>query len=283
MVALKQRHLALRHLGFSKKVVIIDEVHAYDAYMSQYLLRAIEWMGAYKVPVIILSATLTEETRKKLIESYLTGMGIDWDTGIEKDLEEKIKTISYPLITYTDGFEVNQVREFSNSESKEVEIHKLEEKCLCYKLENLLSEGGIVGIVVNTVKRSQEIAKNLIEKFGEENVELLHSGFIDNHRRDKEENLLNMIGKDGKRPFKKIIVGTQVIEQSLDIDFDVMISDLAPMDLLIQRMGRLHRHNTVKPEVIRPEKLKNPKLYIMGINQDFDFDNGSSYVYRDTQ
>ena len=64
MVALKQKHLALRHLGFSKKVIVIDEVHAYDAYMSQYLLEAIRWMGAYGVPVIILSATLPAQQRE---------------------------------------------------------------------------------------------------------------------------------------------------------------------------------------------------------------------------
>ena len=78
MLALKQKHLALRHLGFSKKVVIIDEVHAYDAYMSQYLLEAIRWMGAYGVPVIILSATLPAQQREKLIKSYMAGMGVKW-------------------------------------------------------------------------------------------------------------------------------------------------------------------------------------------------------------
>lgn len=60
------------------------------------------------------------------------------------------------------------------------------------------------------------------------------------------------------RPPKKIIIGTQVLEQSLDIDFDVLISDLAPMDLLIQRIGRLHRH-----KIKRPQKHEVARFYVL--------------------
>ena len=131
-----------------------------------------------------------------------------------------------------------------------------------------------MGIIVNTVKRAQDIADKCSEIFGEELVFLLHSNFIATERVNKEKELLNMIGKGASRPVRKIIIGTQVIEQSLDIDFDVMISDLAPMDLLIQRIGRLHRH-----EIERPKKHKAPVLYVMGINEDLEFESGSDYVY----
>nr|WP_165443905.1 DEAD/DEAH box helicase [Lachnoclostridium sp. Marseille-P6806] len=77
LTALKQKHLALRHLAFAKKVVIIDEVHAYDAYMSQYLQMAIQWMAAYGVPVLLLSATLSESSRLELTKSYLRGLSVD--------------------------------------------------------------------------------------------------------------------------------------------------------------------------------------------------------------
>ncbi len=270
MLALKQKHLALRHLGFSKKVVIIDEVHAYDAYMSQYLLQAIKWMGTYRVPILILSATLPSERRIKLIKNYMLGMGIKTD---KKELE-KLKTDSYPLITYNDGSKLCQISEFEKSKSKEVKIIKLEEDSLFDLLEDELSEGGVVGIIVNTVKRAQNLAKDLSSRFGEDMVELLHSSFISTERVKKENYLLDMIGAKASRPDKKIIVGTQVIEQSLDIDFDIMLSDLAPMDLLIQRMGRLHRH-----DIKRPEKHKNAKFYVLGTNDAFEFESGSAYVY----
>ncbi|WP_311492390.1 CRISPR-associated endonuclease Cas3'', partial [uncultured Anaerococcus sp.] len=73
LAALKQKHLMLRHLGLSNKVVVIDEVHAYDVYMSVFLYRALRWLGAYKVPVVILSATLPITKRNALLEEYMIG------------------------------------------------------------------------------------------------------------------------------------------------------------------------------------------------------------------
>lgn len=273
MSALQQKHLALRHLGFSKKVIVIDEVHAYDAYMSQYLCRALRWMGAYNVPVIVLSATLPVKTRIDLVESYMRGTGQKWrDVKKPEDWET---TKAYPLITYTDGMAIKQFSEINVASHSEVKIIPLDEENLISILADQLSDGGIAGIIVNTVKRAQEVAAICSAHFGEDTVELLHSHFIATHRIKKEQDLLKMIGKGAKRPAKKIVVGTQVIEQSLDIDFDLLISDLAPIDLLIQRVGRLHRHLLDN----RPEKLKEPKFYVMGINADFEFESGSSAVY----
>lgn len=106
LMALRQKHLALRHLGFSNKVVIIDEVHAYDAYMNEYLLRAIRWLGAYHVPVILLSATLPADRRAKLIDNYLRGRG---QPLVKSNVSSiSLHTAAYPLITYTDGMTVKQ-------------------------------------------------------------------------------------------------------------------------------------------------------------------------------
>ena len=130
--------------------------------------------------------------------------------------------------------------------------------------------------MVNTVRKAQDFARQCIESFGEDRVELLHSSFIATDRYKKEKNLIDTIGKNGNRPDFKIVIGTQVIEQSLDIDFDILITDLAPMDLILQRMGRLHRHEETK----RPENLKNPKVYVLNCG-GYDFDKGSSFVYSD--
>lgn len=276
MLALKQKHLALRHLGFSKKVVIIDEVHAYDAYMNQYLLQAIKWMGAYRVPIMILSATLPSKRRTELVKSYMSGMGRKWSKKDRKELQDRLKTDAYPLITYTDGDETYQIKEFAKIENKKVNILRIHEESLVNIVDEAISNGGIVGIIVNTVKRAQNLAKELSDKFGENTVVLLHSAFIATGRVEKENALLEMIGRKGERPVRKIVIGTQVIEQSLDIDFDIMISDLAPMDLLIQRMGRLHRH-----EIERPEKHKEPIFYILGSSEEYEFEGGASFVYGD--
>ena len=269
-LALKQKHLALRHLGFSKKVVIVDEVHAYDAYMQQYLEEAIRWMGVYGVPVILVSATLPPEKREAFIETYLRGTGMK-----KSDMRfPEVSANSYPLITYTDGQNVLVKDDFRGGENKEIHIRKLDNDDLLETVSNLLAEGGVVGIVVNTVKRAQEIGKKCKDRFGSNSVEILHSSYIAADRVRKESDLINEIGKNGKRPEMKIVIGTQVIEQSLDIDFDVMVSDLCPVDLLLQRAGRLHRH-----DIDRPEKLKEPVLYVMGTNQEFKFARGSEMVY----
>lgn len=271
--ALKQKHLALRHLGFSKKVIIIDEVHAYDTYMQQYLEEALRWMGAYGAPVILISATLPPEKRESLIEVYLRGTGMK-----RRDMlfpEETLSAVdSYPLITYTDGRTIKVQADFSKNEDKQIEVKRLEEDELLDTISALLHDGGVLGIIVNTVKRAQELGRKCKSRFGNETVEILHSSFIATDRVDKESNLVKMIGKGGVRPEKKIIIGTQVIEQSLDIDFDVMITDLCPVDLLLQRAGRLHRHN-----IERPKNLEKPILYVMGTNDQFDFNRGSEMVY----
>ncbi len=272
MVALKQKHLALRHLGFDKKVVIIDEVHAYDAYMQQYLTEAVKWMGAYGVPVILLSATLPAEKRRELAVAYLRGIGLKKSEILQ--IKADLNTAQYPLITYSDGNEILQNSKFPVQRDKTVCIQKLDDSELYNVLPKLIRDGGVVGVIVNTVRKSQEIAKRCTELFGTEHVVLLHSSFIATDRVEKENLLMSMIGKNANRPEKLIVVGTQVIEQSLDIDFDVLITDLCPMDLLIQRIGRLHRH-----EINRPRQHRQAVAYILGINENLEFDQGSSRVY----
>ena len=271
LTALKQKHLALRHLGFSKKVIIIDEVHAYDTYMQQYLEKAIQWMGAYRTPVILVSATLPEEKRKCLIAAYLKGMGVKRR---EIVFPESMTGTSYPLISYTEGREVQAQADFLPMEDKTVHIKKLREEELLDKIDELLRGGGVIGVIVNTVRKAQKLGNECKRRFGENTVDVLHSAFIAADRVNKEADLMKMIGKHGKRPSKKIIIGTQVIEQSLDIDFDVLITDLCPVDLLLQRIGRLHRH-----DIQRPERHREPSAYVMGTNDQLDFDKGSERIY----
>lgn len=282
MMSLKQKHLALRHLGLSKKVVIIDEVHAYDAYMSQYLKRTLQWLGAYKVPVILLSATLTAQSRMELLNAYQSGRAKNITDDLElkrfRENRSNLQLISnqYPIITYTDGYEVKQKADFPRGTDKEIHIKRISEDDLIALLKNFSKRGGVIGVIVNTVKRAQLIGSQLLEKFGDETVDIIHSAFIATDRATKEEKLLKTIGKDGDRPKFKIIIGTQVLEQSLDIDFDVLITDLAPMDLLLQRIGRLQRH-----DINRDVYYKEPTVYIMGLSESLEFDAGSRIVYGD--
>lgn len=285
LAALRQKHLMLRHLGFANKVVVIDEVHAYDAYMSVYLRRALWWLGAYGVPVVLLSATLPIAKRNALLSAYLVGRGYKCRKALQTEGFETNE--AYPLLTYHDGETIKQFSDFEKERGVDYEIirkAKDESEDIVGMIEGFTKRCGIVGVIVNTVKKAQAFAKQCVDAYGEENVELLHSSFIAIDRYEKEQKLIEMIGKEDesddvvekkkKRPDFKIIIGTQVIEQSLDIDFDLLITDLAPMDLILQRMGRLHRHEKTK----RPEHLRSPKVCVINC-KDFDFDKGSAYVY----
>ena len=290
MCGLKQKHLALRHLGVANKVVIIDECHAYDTYMSSYLDLVLSWLGAYHVPVIVLSATLPPHRRKELLKAYgdawprkkkkkkMLDMLENKAANMEKEIVEIPKEISeYPLISYTDGCEIKAIAPSASGRKLAVKMESTDETKLVEMLQSLLADGGCVGIIRNTVKQAQETAQMLEECFGTEHVRLLHSRFISRDRVRKEEEIRSLLGPgEEQRPQKLIVVGTQVMEQSLDVDFDVLFTDVCPMDLLLQRMGRLHRHTRHQP---RPLKLREAACFILGMENETEFDKGSTTVY----
>lgn len=266
LAALKHKFVMLRHVGLANKVVIIDEVHAYDAYMNKYLERALRWLGAYSVPVVVLSATLSITKRRALVEAYLWGKSA---RGF--DLPR------YPVVTFTNDTNVMQVPILTSGYSLTVNIENIDEERLLDGLEDLLSGGGCVGVVVNTVRRAQALAKKLRGHFGVSTVRLLHSRFLAPDRAENEKWLLQALGKPNdcqERPQKCIIVGTQVLEQSLDIDFDILITDVCPMDLLLQRIGRLQRHKRN-----RSSKFSIPRCLIINLRDD-DINSGSVAVYK---
>jgi len=268
MAGLKQKHLVLRHLGLAGKVVVIDECHAYDVYMESYLLKALNWLGAYGVPVVLLSATLPTARRKDVIEAYLNKKGLGAG-------EEWAQSLAYPLVTFTDGEDVHWLPiESSAKRGKSVRILPLEEGDLVHTLDTALHNGGCAGVIVNTVKDAQEKYALLKKIFGDDCVELLHGAFLSCDRMEKEKELVSGLGPgEANRSKFKIVVGTQIFEQSMDIDFDVMVTDLCPMDLLLQRIGRLHRHNRS-----RPLRLEKACCYVMGTQWD-NPSTGSQAVY----
>ncbi|MDR2162671.1 MAG: CRISPR-associated helicase Cas3' [Clostridiales Family XIII bacterium] len=273
-MALKMRHLALRHLALAGKVIVIDECHAFDAYMNGYLMKALQWLGSYKAPVVILSATLPENTRRQLIEAYLGneyGSYAIPDSPTENSVSSKEEPAwaanrAYPLVTYTDGGAVKQEEVKASAGELMVSLEYLDDEHIAAKLDLLLENGGCVGVICDTVSRAQEKYELLKKVFGEDCVRLVHSRFLSVDRVEKEKDLRRLLGpeatlENGWRPQKLIVVGTQVLEQSLDIDFDVLVSDIAPMDLLIQRIGRLHRHKRAG----RPQNFQVARCFITGV------------------
>ncbi|WP_455770399.1 CRISPR-associated helicase Cas3' [Streptomyces griseoaurantiacus] len=263
---LKSRHLALRHLAVAGKVVVIDEAHAYDTYMSVYLDRVLSWLGAYRVPVVVLSATLPAARRRALIEAYAGRM----DTGAAEE-HEAAGADSYPLLTAVTpgGVAVTRCPQAS-ARSTEVRLEPLADDMdeLADRLERELAEGGCALVVRNTVRRVLETARVLRARFADDEVTVAHSCFVDLDRAAKDSTLLHRFGppgRPGERPAgRHIVVASQVAEQSLDVDFDLLVSDLCPVDLLLQRMGRLHRHERGPDQSARPERLRTARCLLTG-------------------
>jgi len=270
---LKARHLVLRHLALAGKVVVIDEVHAYDVFMSSYLLKVMTWLGAYGVPVVALSATLPARRRYSLLGAYRRGRALatkehrfasgGGDEGAE----------GYPLISWTEGARVATRRSEPSSRRTTVDIDVVESQgddetdALIGLLRDRLSDGGCAVVVRNTVSRVLRTAVALSEAFPGE-VSVAHSRFIVADRVRNDAEMLRRFGPPSagpERPARHIVVASQVVEQSLDVDFDLLITDLAPIDLVLQRMGRLHRHERGKGQCGRPPKLRRAQAFITGV------------------
>ncbi|MFF4900464.1 CRISPR-associated helicase Cas3' [Streptomyces sp. NPDC001068] len=278
---LKSRHLALRHLAVAGKVVVIDEAHAYDTYMSVYLDRVLAWLGAYRVPVVVLSATLPAARRRQLVEAY-SGVA---NTQVDSASAQEV----YPLLTAVAPGGRPVVRHPAPAaRCTDVRVERLADglDVLADRLEAELDTGGCVLVVRNTVKRVLETAHVLREKFGDGDVSVAHSCFVDVDRAAKDRDLLERFGPPDKatgRPSgRHIVVASQVAEQSLDVDFDLLVSDLCPVDLLLQRMGRLHRHQRGEGQSERPARLRAPRCLLTGADWEADVPvpvRGSVAVY----
>lgn len=283
MASLRRKHFMLRHVGLAGKVVVIDECHAYDAYMNEYLERSIQWMAVYGVPVILLSATLPSSRRKALIDSYVKtysryclGKRKPEITYKRPDWKE---TTDYPLLTWTDGESVNQKSILQSVPEKTVKISRVNSiRETVGLLDERLRDGGCACIIANTVKRAQEVYTECEESMQGAEPILYHAQFTMPDREIKEKYLLKKMGKHSGADDRNrvILIGTQVLEQSLDYDADIMVTQLCPVDLLLQRIGRLHRHDGR----IRPAGLENPECLILGDGDDA-YDRGSRAVYGD--
>ena len=255
MMALRQRYSMLRHVALAGKIIIFDEVHAYDTYTSDYLETTLEWLAEYGVTVIMMSATLPPERRNALVKAF---------SG--QDITEPSN--AYPLITVASESGQRSVAPEPSPTNLEATIEVLDDSldALQQRIGDVLVDGGVALVICNTIARAQETYSAFKQSYPDE-VELHHAGFMAWERSEKEDRLRAELGPDAHRgagrPNRKIVVATQVAEQSLDIDADVLVTDIAPMDLMIQRIGRLHRHD--RPETDRPQQVREPKVFVRGI------------------
>ena len=337
--SLQARHVALRHLAMARKVVVLDEVHSFDAYMNVYLERALEWLGAYGIPVIALSATLPTDLRDRLVGAYRRGResrtleakpveggvaALGWGPARPRGGEVPTPGLSTgaaaPIGHGAAAFGLGEVagrsagspRALASSrvvtalrdgrgistpvpgESRslrvQVELAADDAAAVAALVTEATVEGGCVLVVRNTVARAQETYRALRTALGAAaatDLRLLHSRFLAVDRKQREAELVAALGPrqadggDRVRPHRLVVVGTQVLEQSLDLDADLLVTDLAPTDLLLQRIGRLHRHD--RPASERPPALREPRVVVVGVtdwtSEPPGLPRGSTAVY----
>jgi CRISPR-associated endonuclease/helicase Cas3 len=241
MAVLPSKHQSLRLLGLSRHVLIVDEVHAYDLYMHTLLCTLLRFHASLGESAILLSATLPIKQRQELVNSFSEGL---------EEKKHKLNDNSYPLITHSTANYLSetplQIREGTR---RKVTVKFIED--------------------ISAV----DAYNSLSTKLGSENVLLFHARFAMGDRQRIEKKVLDTFGKKSDNATRKgkILVATQVVEQSLDLDFDYMVSDLAPMDLIIQRVGRLHRHS----------RKERSGTAILGIFAPLLTDNPTENWYKD--
>ncbi len=271
LAVLQTKHFFVRLFGLAGKVVILDEIHAYDSYMQTLLCRLIAWLGACNTSVVLLSATLPSQTRQALLSAYAHGRG----------LPVKESSAAYPRISWvTEG--TGGARHITGVLKRDVALRFLRQSDELWieKLKIALSGGGCAAVILNTVTRAQTVYQQLKSHFPREELVLFHARYPFNERMARERAILDRFGPgDADRPRRAVVVATQVIEQSLDLDFDLVVTDLAPIDLLLQRSGRVWRHQ--RPS--RPSGLTAPALWVLMPQLDDEgrpiFEKGSVRVY----
>ena len=260
------RHNFVRLWGLANRVVVFDEIHAYDAYTGTLLIHLLRWLVALGSSVVLLSATLPPSIRRKLA------------TVVTSTLPEH--EAEYPrLSVFQHGEKVHQKHFQADPARRQTVLLQALTPDLSdmrAALETRLAQGGMGLALLNTVQRAQDLYRLFsdgehLERDGQRvgkrledgtEVYLFHARFPADRRHKREEQALESFGKENTRIGRKLLIATQVAEQSLDLDFDVIATDLAPIDLILQRAGRLWRH----ARAFRP--ISEPLLLVAGLTND---------------
>lgn len=279
------KHQFVRSFGTRKSVLILDEIHSFDAYMMALIEQVLKGQHEAFSSVILLSATVPRHIRNKLLNTY----------GGFSDSDD------YPLITHTNlNGETSSIalplQQQQQLNRKTVHTQQwLAPDCFPDDVQvgticDWVIQGAVVAVIFNTVADAQRLFHKITILFPELEVDLFHARFTFGDRQRVEEMVLTKYGKNAKRE-GRLLIATQVIEQSLDLDFDVIVSQLAPIEYLMQRMGRLWRHERVNTDLCSRANSVEMPLFVTLLPQNTIQSNesiskvkthysGSGFVYQ---
>lgn len=255
LAVLPARHQALRLTGLAGKVLIIDEAHAYDAYMGKELARLAAFQAYLGGAVIILSATLPAIAKGSIVAEWRKAAG-----GGAAVLEQS----AYPLATIVSdgGAPIETALRPRPDLPRTLGVARLADAAAAVDvIVRAAEDGAAVAWIRNTVDDVLDGAELLRQRGFAPDV--FHARMAMQDRLAIETAVVRRFGKEGGAEERRgrILVASQVVEQSLDLDFDAMVSDLAPVDLLLQRAGRLWRHMLSRPASVRP--VAGPMLHVV--------------------
>ena len=272
------KHQFVRSFGTRKSVLILDEIHSFDAYMYGLIEKVLKGQHEAYSSVISLSATLPIHLKRQLLDSY----------------QGEANSDAYPLITHVDlqgqttSYEIKESPEEKIIQNKVwISSDQIPDKQQCRQLIDWAEAGAMVGVICNTVHDAQLIYSMLVEQT-DIDIDLFHARYTIEDRLRIEKYVLNKFGKDASRK-GGLLIATQVIEQSLDLDFDILVSQIAPIEFLMQRMGRLWRHDRTDENselFIRTNVIKEPFFItlcpeLLQVEANFlTAYAGSGYVYK---
>jgi CRISPR-associated endonuclease/helicase Cas3 len=252
LAVLHSKHQSLRLLGLFRKVLIVDEVHACDAYMQGVLETLLEFHARVGGSVILLSATLPQRMKQALFNAFVRGCRLS---------APLVQTLQYPLVTSWSNTKPESLAEVNLPTRKDVRRtlavrYLCDEEQVFVAIRAALADGKCVCWMRNTVADAMAAYTKFQTWLPAEKLTLFHARFALYDRLRAERKVLALFGKRSTPMCRKgrLVIATQVAEQSLDADWDFVVSDLAPIDRLIQRAGRLQRH----PRDERGRRLRDP-------------------------
>lgn len=247
MAVLQVNHAHLRAACLARHLLVVDEVHGSDPYMRVLVRRLIELFQACGGQILLMSATLGAAAREKLLR------GVSRPTPLAEAMARP-----YPLISTSWGAAA-EPRPEGRSKRVATSLRPWldDPEAIAAAAVAAADAGARMLILRNTVAAAiatqQAIEGRLgphhaaLFRVGDGKISTLHHGrFAAEDRRLLDDAIQDRVGKKAAAG-AAIVVATQTVEQSLDVDFDLLLTDLCPIDVLLQRIGRLHRHERHRP------------------------------------
>ena len=262
LAGLQVKWAHFRGASLSRSLLVVDEVHASDSYMTQLLygvLRAHLDLGGH---AMLMSATLGAAARSKLTSS---------SPRFSPPAFEDAANVPYPALTLVSNDSVAETRSITTGgPSKAVSMTTKpilgDPVSIAEEAAGAARNGARVLVIRNTVASAQAVFRALLDSGAEDMLlevnggpALHHSRFAAEDRKLLDDAVEKTIGKRSSSSTGVVVLGTQTLEQSLDIDADFLVTDLCPVDVLLQRIGRLHRHEKTG----RPRAFENPQCLVL--------------------